>query len=179
MNIEMKRNLIITFFILTIPIVTFSQKFFSLADTNFEVGQIYRTDFTFGLSYPIIFNSYPKLDSIIDFLTRNPTISVEIGVNTDFRGNDIFNDTLSTFRAESIYRHLVSRSIDKNRITFKGYGERNPVIVTSDLHEKYPFLTIGQILTETYIKSLQNIEYQEIANEINRRVELKIIKTWL
>ena len=175
----MKRLILITFFVLTIPTLTFSQRFFDLTDTTFEVGQIYRTDLTFGLSNPIILKSIPKLDSIVDFLTLNPTISIEIGVNTDYHDDEFFNDTLSTYRAKGIYNFLVSRSIDKNRITFKGYGERNPVTVTSEINRKFPFLKLGQTLTETYIKSLQNKEYQEIANTINRRVEIKIIKTWL
>ncbi len=56
-------------------------------------------------------------------MTDNPTIWIELGSHTDSRGKDSYNLTLSQKRAESAVQYIISKGIDKNRITAKGYGE--------------------------------------------------------
>ena len=56
-------------------------------------------------------------------MTKNSNISVDIGVHTDSRAPDEYNLTLSEQRAQSIMSYIISRGIDANRLTGKGYGE--------------------------------------------------------
>jgi hypothetical protein len=72
---------------------------------------------------------------------------------------------------------LVRNGIERNRIQAKGYGESKPQTVTAKTHEKFPFLPVGQVLTEEYINTLAADTAQfEAAHQLNRRTEFKIIE---
>ncbi|WP_410479493.1 OmpA family protein [Pedobacter agri] len=64
-----------------------------------------------------------ELNELVKIMTDNPTIWIELGSHTDSRGKDSYNLTLSQKRAESAVQYIISKGIDKNRITAKGYGE--------------------------------------------------------
>ena len=64
-----------------------------------------------------------ELDKLVKLLNDNPTWQVEMSSHTDSRANDNYNMKLSQRRAESTVAYLVSKGIDKNRLTAKGYGE--------------------------------------------------------
>ena len=68
-----------------------------------------------------------ELDKLVTILVNNPGISIELGSHTDARGSDDYNRVLSQKRAESAVNYIISRGIDANRITAKGYGESVPV----------------------------------------------------
>jgi len=59
-------------------------------------------------------------------------LSVEIGGYTDSKGSVIYNKTLSTDRAKSIVDLLVDKGIEANRLTYKGYGESNPIALNTN-----------------------------------------------
>ena len=61
-------------------------------------------------------------------LVDNPKITIELSSHTDSRGNDLYNQDLSQRRAQSAVDYIISKGIDKNRITAKGYGESRPVV---------------------------------------------------
>ncbi len=65
--------------------------------------------------------------TIFDILVQNPTIIVEIGSHTDSKGRSEYNLNLSKRRAESVVKYLVQKGIRRDRMTFKGYGETQPV----------------------------------------------------
>ena len=64
-----------------------------------------------------------ELEKIVEVLTQNPTIKIEIGSHTDSRQSKAYNQSLSQRRAKSTLDYLVQRGINKNRLTAKGYGE--------------------------------------------------------
>lgn len=64
-----------------------------------------------------------ELEKIVEVLTQNPTIKIEIGSHTDSRQTKQYNQELSQRRAKSTLEYLVKRGINKNRLTAKGYGE--------------------------------------------------------
>jgi hypothetical protein len=45
---------------------------------------------------------------------------------------------------------------------------------TEEIHQQFPFLKLGEKLTEAYIYSLKDKNEQEIAHRLNRRTVLKI-----
>jgi outer membrane protein OmpA-like peptidoglycan-associated protein len=70
----------------------------------------------------------PVLDKLASFLKDNPSVKVELGAHTDARGSDTYNLTLSDKRAESAVNYLVEKcGVNKDNITWKGYGERELV----------------------------------------------------
>ncbi len=116
-----------------------------------------------------------ELDKVVKVLQDNPTLKLELRAHTDYRGSDRYNLILSDNRAKSAAAYIRKRINDPTRIRGKGFGETKPLKVTKDIHQQYPFLPIGQVLTEKYIKSLPSKDQQEIANQLNRRVEFIVI----
>lgn len=147
---------------------------FQLASVTKPV-QMNNIFFRFG-SAELTPESSAALDDMVKLLNDNPTVALEIAAHTDMIGTDLANMQLSTQRAQAVVNYLLSKGIDKNRLTPKGYGKTSPVTVDKSLARKYTFLKEGQILTEEFVKTL-SADQQEIANQINRRTEFKVIKT--
>jgi len=78
--------------------------------------------------------SYNELDRLVQLLTENPTIKVEISAHTDSKGSDEYNLKLSQKRAESVVNYLIGKGIPASRLIAKGYGETQP-IDTNDTEE--------------------------------------------
>ena len=118
-----------------------------------------------------------SLDKLIETLTDNPTITIELMSHTDVRGSNEDNINLSQKRAQSVVDYLIERGIDPSRLSAKGYGEDMPKVVTKRIDDSYDFLGEGTELTETYINSLPSVEEQEIAHQLNRRTEFRVLRT--
>jgi peptidoglycan-associated lipoprotein len=97
--------------------------------------------------------------------------------HTDSRGSDADNMQLSQKRAQSVVDYLILKGIDPARLSAKGYGESMPKEVIKRINEQYPFLREGATLTESYINSLPTVEQQEIAHQLNRRTEFRVLRT--
>ncbi len=67
------------------------------------------------------------LDQMIEFLDFNSTMCIQIQGHTDNIGNDADNLRLSDNRARSVYNYLVDRHIDPARLSYRGFGETDPV----------------------------------------------------
>jgi OmpA-OmpF porin, OOP family len=70
--------------------------------------------------------SVAALDSVVHFLTDNPSITVEIYSYTDSRGREEYNMALSQRRAQSVLDYLEKNGVDRGRLTAKGFGAKNP-----------------------------------------------------
>jgi peptidoglycan-associated lipoprotein len=116
------------------------------------------------------------LNDLVKLLNDNPNITIEIGAHTDHIGSEEANMKLSHERAMSVVNYLTEHGIEPARITPKGYGESTPVVPDRQLVIKYRFLKVNVPLTEEFIAKL-NSEQQEIAKQINRRTEFKVLKT--
>ena len=91
--------------------------------------------------------SYRLLDQLVDFMSQNSTLKIEIAGHTDSDGSEEFNQTLSEGRAQSAVNYIIEKGVDQNRLVAKGYGETQPIF--------------------------ENDTEENKAN--NRRVELKVI----
>ncbi len=93
-----------------------------------------------------------ELDKLIQLLTDNVGISVELGSHTDSRAGADYNLSLSQKRAEAAVEYIVSHGkISKTRIIAKGYGESQLVNKCAD-----------------------GINCSEVEHAANRRTEIKI-----
>ncbi len=72
-------------------------------------------------------DNYDILNEVYDFLVANPGIIIEIGGHTNTIPPHEYCDQLSTARAKNVAEYLYSRGIPKSRITYKGYGKREPL----------------------------------------------------
>jgi len=71
--------------------------------------------------------STTELEKLYTFMAENSTVSIEIGGHTDNVGSSSYNLKLSTDRAKSVYDFLVSKGIDAERLSYKGYGDTQPI----------------------------------------------------
>ena len=78
--------------------------------------------------------STAELDRLTKMLNDIPTLTIEISGHTDNVGSDEYNKILSEGRAKSVVNYLVEKGINKERLTYAGYGEAEP-IATNDTEE--------------------------------------------
>ena len=120
--------------------------------------------------------SKKALDELIALLNDNPNVTIELSAHTDRIGSDEYNINLSQRRAQSVVDYLIKGGIDKDRLTAVGYGKSQPKEVTKKMAEKYDFLKEGQKLDADFVGTLTP-EQQDIADQINRRTEFKVLRT--
>lgn len=113
------------------------------------------------------------LDELAQLLKDNPHVSIEMSSHTDRWGPDDYNLSLSDRRAKSVVDYLVGAGISPARLTWKGYGETRPKVVTKRIAKEFPQFEEGTELTESFIETLSE-EDQEAADQINRRTELQV-----
>ena len=120
--------------------------------------------------------SQKALDEMIKMLNDNPNVTIELGAHTDRKGSDQYNERLAQRRAQSVVDYLIAGGIEKERLEAKGYGESVPKVINKKMAKNYDFLNEGDVLTEEFILMLTP-EQQEIADQINRRTEFKVLRT--
>jgi peptidoglycan-associated lipoprotein len=121
--------------------------------------------------------SIVALDTLIELLQANPTITIELMAHTDHVGSEQFNFELSQRRAQSVVNYLIEKGISAQRLVAKGYGETWPKTVTREIAAQYDFLNRGDELTEAFILKLPTEEQRQIAQGINRRTEFRVLRT--
>lgn len=81
--------------------------------------------FTFD-SYTLPEEERAKADTAADYLLNNPSYVMVIEGNTDERGSNEYNLSLSEQRAISVRDYMVSLGIDSNRLQTRAFGEEKP-----------------------------------------------------
>ena len=91
-------------------------KSFILEDCNFETGKADLKE-----------ESFKVIDELVAYLNRKDDERIELGGHTDNVGKPKSNLILSDARANSVRTYLISKGIDPNRVTAKGYGLTKPI----------------------------------------------------
>lgn len=115
------------------PVIVTKERPLRLRNINFDLASAKIRD-----------DAKPQLDKLADLLNDFPAITkIEISAHTDARGGDAYNLSLSQRRAASALEYLVSKGIDRNRLTSVGKGETellnkcgNGVTCTDEEHEQ-------------------------------------------
>lgn len=90
---------------------------------------------------PIYFNSNKsdisvrgaaELDKLVYVMSQNNALKINVKAHTDSRGTDEYNVDLSSRRAKSTVEYIISKGINVDRISGKGYGESEPKL---DCHD--------------------------------------------
>ena len=120
--------------------------------------------------------SAEALDQLVTLLEENPNVTIELSAHCDYKGSADYNKRLSQRRAESVVRYLIEHGIASDRLTPVGYGKDKAKRIRRKVAEKYPFLKENDVLTEEFIKTLDE-EQQELCNQLNRRTEFRVLRT--
>jgi outer membrane protein OmpA-like peptidoglycan-associated protein len=67
------------------------------------------------------------LDQIVDIMNRYPDYQLRINGHTDSIGSSGPNQQLSERRAKSCYDYLLSQGISAERMSYRGFGESQPI----------------------------------------------------
>ncbi len=94
----------------------------------------------------------PELNRLVQFMSDNPSVKVELSSHTDSRASTGYNNTLSQNRASAAVDYIVSQGISRDRLVGKGYGE-----------------------TRLLNRCADGVPCSEAEHQINRRTEVKVI----
>lgn len=92
--------------------------------------------------------SFHELNKLARLMNEYPSMSIQLEGHTDYRGSKKLNMELSEHRVEAVKNYLVAKGINTRKIKTKAYGGTKPLVKE---------------------KSIE-------ASEINRRVEVRILK---
>ena len=81
-----------------------------------------------------------ELDKLVQIMNKYPELVINATSHTDSRGSASYNERLSDRRAKTTVQYVISKGIDKSRITGMGKGESEPKVdcgtnCTEDEHQ--------------------------------------------
>ncbi|WP_299672129.1 OmpA family protein [uncultured Polaribacter sp.] len=100
-----------------------------------------------------------ELETIVSVMNKYPKLIVRSSSHTDARGRDTYNEALSDRRAKSTVAYIISKGINANRISGKGFGETQ--------------LTNDCVDNNTHSN---RVKCTDLQHQTNRRTEFVIIK---
>jgi outer membrane protein OmpA-like peptidoglycan-associated protein len=71
--------------------------------------------------------SKPIIAEIISYLKENPEVKIVVEGHTDNVGSESSNQKLSENRAKIVMNKLIEGGINKDRLSIKGYGSKQPI----------------------------------------------------
>lgn len=187
-KVELKRN---NSYVMMASARGYLNQNFELVTSAEEKNETYIVDFFLSpISKPVlienIFYDFDKaslrpdsktaLNELIKMLNDNPNITIELAAHTDRKGSIEYNESLAQRRAQSVVDYLIAGGIEKERLEAKGYGKNMPKEINKKMARSFNFLKEGDKLTEEFILNLPP-EQQDIADQINRRTEFKVLRT--
>ncbi len=125
-------------------------KALNLSKTKNEMAIIENIYYQSG-SWEIMADAESVLVKAIDALKANPKLAMEVQSHTDAVAGDDYNMELSQKRANAVIDYLVTKGIDKKRLTAKGFGE-----------------------TQLINKCVNGVECSDAEHKQNRRTVFKI-----
>lgn len=96
----------------------------------------------------------PSLDTLANYLKRNPDAVIEVGGYCDASGKADYNYKLGMKRAEAVRDYFISKGVKPEQVVAVSYGEENPIA-----YNKNPDGT-----------------WNPIGQYYNRRVEFRVLK---
>lgn len=98
-----------------------------LQPINYGSSVVLKNIFFETNSYNLKPESNSELDKLVEFLSVNKEMRIELGGHTDNVGGVQANQTLSENRAKAVHQYLVDHAIHPGRLEYAGYGESIPV----------------------------------------------------
>ncbi len=69
-----------------------------------------------------------ELDKLVELMKKNTDMKINVESHTDSRGSSAYNQGLSERRSKSTAQYVISKGIDKARISGKGFGKSRPAV---------------------------------------------------
>ncbi len=68
-----------------------------------------------------------ELDNVTELLNKHPNTKIELAGHSDNVGDAQVNQQISESRSTNVRQYLLSKGVQENRITSKGYGQNSPI----------------------------------------------------
>ena len=104
-------------------------------------------------------NSEDSLNYLVDLLTRNESLVIQLESHTDSRGDAKYNKDLSQRRAQTCVDYLIARGIDARRVVALGKGEEQLLV------------------SDAAIAAMKSDADKDKGHQANRRTVFRIIAT--
>lgn len=95
-----------------------------ITDTEVKLNNIY---FEFNKSN-ITERGANELNKLVEIMNAYPEMNILVKSHTDTKGNKSYNQKLSERRAQSTMQYLISKGINKERLSAKGMGSSEPKV---------------------------------------------------
>ncbi|MFO8054826.1 MAG: OmpA family protein, partial [Bacteroidales bacterium] len=83
--------------------------------------------FDFDVAEKVKRESRIELKRVVRLMQMYPDLKIEISGHTDNIGEEAYNKELSVERAKTVVKYLVKEGIERQRLSYKGYGSAKPV----------------------------------------------------
>lgn len=103
------------------------EKNIPLQPIEVNAAVILRNIFFDTKKYDLKPESQVELDKVVQLLQDNPTVKIQIEGHTDNVGTAADNQKLSEARARAVVNYLITKGIQGNRLTAKGFGATQPI----------------------------------------------------
>jgi Outer membrane protein and related peptidoglycan-associated (lipo)proteins len=123
-----------TFFHEYVKVIDFKQNARLKYNTGYELNKVYVLNniyFNFDLA-DLNPESKDELAQLVDILTKNKKIKIEISGHTDSIGSTRYNEKLSLRRVNRVRDFLIEKGISRSRIKTVGKGSREPLASNKD-----------------------------------------------
>lgn len=110
-------------FALDIPLTPIENTISSTQESTIRLNNIF---FKSG-QYQLLPTSEVEIQKLYHLLDSQPSLRIQIEGHTDNIGSDEDNLLLSENRAKAVYERLIELGIQAERLSYKGYGESNPI----------------------------------------------------
>jgi len=102
---------------------TLNKVFYLKAVDRIKIKNVY-----FAFNKSVIREMYgEEMDSVLNLMTKNEKLTLQINGHTDSKGSDKYNQRLSERRAKEAMAYFVEKGITADRINAEGFGESNPI----------------------------------------------------
>ena len=96
---------------------------------NFDDVKQAVVHFDFDEEFPKEEEEERALKRMLNYLKVDKGVTtIMVSGNTDYKGSECYNETLSARRAWYIYDYLVQSGVDSKKLRIKFYGENNPLV---------------------------------------------------
>ncbi len=119
-------------------------------------------------------DSKQELNRLAAILGMNKEIILEIVAHASGEGSGSQAVVLSQKRAQAVMDYLMGKGITTERLSAKGVGDTEPMVVSKRQARKHKFLDEGDELSQRFIRSIRGNSNKEAAHSINRRIEFRI-----
>jgi outer membrane protein OmpA-like peptidoglycan-associated protein len=72
--------------------------------------------------------AYPELDRLIEILSKNKSVKIEVAGHADDTGTDRIDNLLAMRRAIAVQKYLISHGLTEDRIVVKSYSNSRPLV---------------------------------------------------